>query len=68
MSEVSTWTVTGMTCGHCATSVAEEIGEIDGVESVEVSHESGQAVVTSAAPLDRAAVEAAVIEAGYALA
>jgi copper chaperone CopZ len=68
MSEVSTWNVTGMTCGHCATSVAEEIGEIDGVESVEVSHESGEAVVTSTAPLDRAAVAAAVAEAGYALA
>ncbi|MFA6299041.1 MAG: cation transporter [Nocardioides sp.] len=68
MSEVSTWNVTGMTCGHCAASVAEEIGEIDGVENVEVSFEAGEAVVTSAAPLDRAAVEAAVAEAGYALA
>ncbi|MFA6576160.1 MAG: cation transporter, partial [Nocardioides sp.] len=51
MSEVSTWNVTGMTCGHCAASVAEEIGEIDGVENVEVSFEAGEAVVTSAAPL-----------------
>ena len=68
MSEVSTWTVIGMTCGHCEASVREEISEIPGVETVEVSHESGQAVVTSTTPLDRAAVAAAVAEAGYALA
>lgn len=67
MSETSTWTVTGMTCGHCVASVTEEIGEIDGVESVDVVLETGSVTVTSDAPLDRATVEAAVSEAGYAL-
>ncbi|WP_309650023.1 heavy-metal-associated domain-containing protein [Nocardioides sp.] len=68
MSDTSTWTITGMTCGHCEASVREEISELPGVESVEVSHTAGTAVVTSAAPLERAAVAAAVEEAGYALA
>ncbi|WP_341926316.1 heavy-metal-associated domain-containing protein [Nocardioides psychrotolerans] len=68
MSDISTWTITGMTCGHCEASVREEISELPGVESVEVSHTAGTAVVTSAAPLERAAVAAAVEEAGYALA
>jgi copper chaperone len=68
MSHTSTWNVTGMTCGHCAASVTEEIGEIPGVERVEVSYEAGTAVVTSGEPLDRNAVGAAVAEAGYALA
>ena len=27
-----TYTVTGMTCGHCAASVTEEISELAGVE------------------------------------
>ena len=67
MSKTSTWTVTGMTCGHCVASVTEEIGEIDGVESVDVVLETGSVTVTSDAPLDRATVEAAVTEAGYAL-
>ena len=67
MSTVSTWTVTGMTCGHCVASVSEEIAEIDGVESVDVALESGTVTVTSAAPLDREAVGAAVAEAGYVL-
>jgi len=68
MSTVSTWTVTGMTCGHCVASVSEEVREIDGVESVDVVLETGAVTVTSSTPLDRAAVEAAVEEAGYALA
>ncbi|UMG91088.1 heavy metal-associated domain-containing protein [Nocardioides sp. TF02-7] len=68
MSEQSTWQVTGMTCAHCAASVAEEIGEIPGVEDVDVTVETGAVVVTSAAPLERGAVEAAVVEAGYQLA
>ena len=68
MSTTSTWTVTGMTCGHCAASVTEEITEIDGVEGVEVDVPTGQVTVTSAAPLDAASVKAAVEEAGYQLA
>jgi len=67
MSNVSTWTVAGMTCGHCVASVSEEIAEIEGVESVDVVLETGAVTVTSTTPLDRAAVEAAVDEAGYAL-
>ena len=68
MSETSTWTVTGMTCGHCAASVREEISEIEGVEGVDVVVETGQVTVTSSTPLDEAEVKAAVEEAGYALA
>ena len=68
MSQTSTWTVTGMTCGHCVASVTEELEEIDGVESVVVVLESGAVTVTSSTPLERPAVEAAVTEAGYALA
>ena len=68
MSETTTWTVTGMTCGHCVASVAEEIGELDGVEQVDVVLETGTVTVTSATPLDRERVEAAVTGAGYVLA
>lgn len=67
MSETTTYTVTGMTCGHCEMSVREEVGELAGVTAVEASHQTGQVVVTSDGPLDRAAVAAAVEEAGYRL-
>ena len=61
-------TVTGMTCGHCVAAVSEEIGELAGVEDVAVVLETGEVTITSAAPLDAADVEAAVVEAGYAVA
>jgi copper chaperone CopZ len=65
MSETSTWTVTGMTCGHCVASVTEELSELPGVEQVDVVLETGQVTVTSTEPLERDAVVAAVEEAGY---
>lgn len=68
MSEQSTWTVTGMTCGHCVASVTEEVGGLPGVNDVQVDLETGRVDVTSAQPLERAEVAAAVEEAGYALA
>ena len=67
MSTVSTWTVSGMTCGHCVASVSEEIAEIEGVSDVAVVLETGTVTVTSAGPLERADVESAVSEAGYVL-
>ena len=57
--------VTGMTCGHCEMSVREEVETLPGVQTVEVSHQTGRLVVTAAGPLDDDAVIAAVDEAGY---
>ncbi len=68
MSQTSTYTVRGMTCAHCAASVSEEVGEIPGVESVEVVLETGALTMTSDESVDDAAVKAAVEEAGYQLA
>jgi copper chaperone len=61
----STYTVSGMTCGHCVNAVTSEISELEGVTDVQVDLASGAVTVTSAAPLDDAAVAAAVDEAGY---
>jgi copper chaperone CopZ len=68
MTQTSTWTVSGMTCGHCVASVTEELLEVDGVEAVDVELDTGLVTVTSAGPLERDAVAEAVDEAGYALA
>ncbi len=62
--------VSGMTCGHCVTSVTEELSELDGVTGVSVDlNASGASKVTveSADALDEETVSAAVHEAGYAL-
>jgi len=63
----TSYTVTGMTCGHCVASVTEEVQEIPGVETVQVVLDTGAVTITSAEPVDRAAVQAAVEEAGYQL-
>jgi copper ion binding protein len=61
----STYTVSGMTCGHCVNAVTEEVSRLEGVTEVQVDLATGAVTVTSAAPLDDAAVAAAVDEAGY---
>ncbi|APX33452.1 heavy metal transporter [Brachybacterium sp. P6-10-X1] len=58
--------VTGMTCGHCEMSVREEVGEIPGIDQIEVSHETGALSFTATQPVPDDAVLAAVQEAGYA--
>ena len=63
----STYTVTGMTCGHCVSAVTEEISQLPGVQGVDVDLATGAVTVTSDAPVEEAAVRAAVEEAGYEL-
>ncbi len=65
MASTSTFHVAGMTCGHCVSSVRDEVSAIDGVTAVDVDLASGQLTVTSDTPVDAYAVRAAVDEAGY---
>jgi copper chaperone len=59
-----TYTVSGMTCGHCRTAVAEEVGAIPGVTAVQVDLDSGRVTVAGEGFSDEAVAEA-VDEAGY---
>ncbi len=68
MSDTRTYTVTGMTCGHCVSSVTEEVQEVPGIEDVDVVLATGALTVTSSQSLDDDAIRAAVEEAGYLLA
>ncbi|MGK5680696.1 heavy-metal-associated domain-containing protein [Actinoplanes sp. URMC 104] len=68
MAVTSTYTVTGMTCGHCVQAVTGELSALPGVADVQVDLASGAVTVTSEAPLADDAVRAAVDEAGYELA
>ncbi|MGI8451263.1 MAG: cation transporter [Streptosporangiaceae bacterium] len=63
----TTYTVTGMTCGHCASAVSAGIGKLAGVSDVQVDLPTGAVSVTSSALLAEAQVAAAVEEAGYEL-
>lgn len=64
MSVTTTYTVTGMTCGHCENAVREEVGKISGVSGVEVSHETGLLTVTSDSEPNFDDITAALDEAG----
>ena len=61
----STYTVTGMSCDHCVAAVRGELHALPGVTGVDVDLAAGVVHVVSDAPLDTAAVHAAVEEAGY---
>jgi len=61
----TTFTVTGMTCGHCVAAVTDEVSKLAGVSDVEVDLETGSVTVGSDRPIDPEAFAAAVDEAGY---
>lgn len=69
MSTVSTTvSVSGMTCGHCVSSVSEELEALAGVENVEVDLNAGgvsTVTITSAGALSASEIGEAVAEAGY---
>jgi copper chaperone CopZ len=64
----TTITVMGMSCGGCASSVREEIGDIPGVNTVDVDLSSGTVIINSEGPVETVAIKNAVEEAGYCLA
>ena len=61
----ASYTLAGMTCGHCVNAVTEEVSAVPGVTAVDVDLASGGLTVTSTETVDDGAVRAAVEEAGY---
>lgn len=71
VSETSTYVLTGLTCDHCVATVRAKLSGLDGVSDVTVDlvpNGESTVMVSSAAPLDRRVVRAAVVGAGYRLA
>ncbi|SDC41366.1 heavy-metal-associated domain-containing protein [Actinokineospora iranica] len=67
MHEAS-YTVSGMSCGHCASKLTEKVGAIAGVTGVEVDVASGRLAIVSEGPLAGADLDAVVTAAGFQLA
>ncbi len=65
MNTTTTFTVTGMTCGHCVAAVTEEVSKLVHVTHVDVDLASGAVTVESDGPVDPVQFAAAVDEAGY---
>ena len=62
--EQLTYTVPGMSCGHCKAAVTEEVTAVGGVEGVDVDLETKLVFVRGEGVSDED-VRAAIREAGY---
>jgi copper chaperone len=59
-----TFSVRGISCGHCRAAITAEIEKLAGIETVDVDFERKIVTVTGEA-LDDGALRAAIDEAGY---
>ena len=57
--------VEGMMCMHCVAHVKEALEGVKGVDSVEVSLEKKEAVITSKKEVKDSLIEKAITKAGY---
>lgn len=60
-----TMKIEGMMCGHCEARVQKVLEALDGVESAEVSHEKGEAVVTMSSDVSDEVLRKTVEEQDY---
>jgi copper chaperone len=59
-----TYSVPGVSCGHCRAAVTAEVAIVPGVASVDVDLDAKR-VTVAGEQLDDAAIRAAIDEAGY---
>lgn len=64
MNQTITYSVPGISCGHCRAAIAAEVSAVPGVATVEVDFDT-KLVAISGENLDDAALVAAIDEAGY---
>jgi copper chaperone CopZ len=66
MLPTRSYTVDGMTCGHCRKSVIDQVLQVQGVKGADVDLDSRQLTVAGES-FEDSAIQAAVDEAGYTL-
>ena len=64
MSDTITYIVPAIHCDHCATSIREEVSEVDGVDAVDVDLDS-KVVTIQGRELSDELLREAIHEAGY---
>lgn len=64
MNETITYSVPGMSCGHCQAAITTEVTAVPGVDTVDVDLDT-KLVTISGENLDDSALVAAIDEAGY---
>ena len=64
MNETITYSVPGISCGHCEAAITTEVSAVPGVSTVAVDLDT-KLVTISGESLDDSALVAAIDEAGY---
>jgi copper ion binding protein len=64
MSTTVTFSVPGVSCGHCRAAIEQEVAPLPGVESVSVDLDAKTVTVTGD-PHDERAIVTAIHDAGY---
>jgi copper chaperone CopZ len=62
--ETRSYTVPGITCGHCRQALTEELAKVAGIAEVDVDLETKRVLVRGER-LDDAVLRSAIAEAGY---
>ena len=62
--EQFTYSVPGVSCSHCRVAITSEVGQVAGVENVDVDLDAKRVTVLGD-DVDDGAVRAAIAEAGY---
>lgn len=57
--------INGMSCGHCSMAVKKALGQIEGVETVEVNLEEKTATINSTTSLDINILKEIIDDEGY---
>ena len=60
-----TYSVPNISCRHCTHTIQMEVGEMDGVESVNASAETKQVEIVFDAPADEESIKALMAEINY---
>ncbi len=65
MSNKTTFTVEGMTCGHCEAAVVKAVKTLPGVKEATASFEQNRVIITHENDLHEEDVKQKIAEAGY---
>ena len=57
--------IEGMMCAHCEANVKKTLEALDGVESAEVSHEKGEAVINCSKDVEESVIRKAIEDKDY---
>lgn len=60
-----TYNIPNISCGHCVHTIKNEVGELAGVQSVQASAETKQAIITFDAPATENEIKSLLVSINY---